>query len=231
MDRMCVPKYLFPHLDIFVFRRAVVSKSRTSSCSATQTNVQGRLWQLGVAMATLDAHVRHTALTSEAVQDPLQSNEMDPLMETGGVLLASMVEHVCFAGGAVSCAWRATAVLHGRSSRDRDFSPVQGEFEPSAPEATKMYMALVYPMFFRLLAAFVMIWDRQVTILNTTEMLVATMQFVALSAAVEGAMVVGGLRKRKVAVLAMAAGLVLKMGARGIMCLYFGADPRALRML
>lgn len=182
-------------------------------------------------MAALDAHVRHTALTSEEVHEPFRSKEMSPLMETVGILLASVMEHVCFAWGAVSCAWRATSMLYGRSSRDRDFSPVQGGFEASAPEATKMYMALVYPMFFRLLAAFVMIWDRQVTILNTTEMLVATMQFVALSAAIGGATVVDGLRKRKVVFLAMAVGLALKMGARGIMCLYFGTDPRALRML
>lgn len=182
-------------------------------------------------MAALDAHVRHTALTSEAVHEPLRSNEIDPLMETVGVLLASVIEHVCFAGGAVSCAWRATSMLHGRSGRGRDFSPVQGEFEASAPEATKMYMALVYPMFFRLLAAFVMIWDCQVAILNTTEMLVATMQFVALSAAVEGVKVVDGLHKRKVVFLAMTAGLALKIGARSIMCFYFGTDPRALRML
>lgn len=214
---------------------------------------QGRLWQLGVAMAALDAHLRHTALSSEAPSVPPAG---DPFWEAGGLLLAAVIEHACFAAGAVGFASSrirtAAAARRNRSrqggrrrSRNRNadddggsredadlddrgggggdddgwgsgvdgglpggnsdgeqeyedgyessssysLPPAQSESAattvataPSAatvvlaavspadgsgtgdavPHATKMYMAVVYPLFFRLLAAFVMIWDRQV---------------------------------------------------------------------
>ncbi|CAN0217395.1 unnamed protein product [Pylaiella littoralis] len=264
----------------------------------------GRLWQLGIAMAALDAHLRHTALSSEAAEAaaaatattnepylnvPVADNYGggggggDPFWEAGGLLLAAVIEHACFAAGAVLCAAsrirtaekakakakksRRNQNRNRRGSRNRDRNDNvfdgsrQGEEEgqdsderaeddertsasvgsgagaldgfggggaqhrgetgeaedddeydddpedheenedgydssssyslpparsdpfanvaPSAsaaavssggsvgagagaPRATKMYMAVVYPLFFRLLAAFVMIWDRQV---------------------------------------------------------------------
>ncbi|CAM9620946.1 unnamed protein product, partial [Hapterophycus canaliculatus] len=75
----------------------------------------GRLWQLGVAMAALDAHLRHTALSSEAAAAALEisgnisaadggSGARDPFWEAGGLLLAAVIEHACFAAGAVLCA-------------------------------------------------------------------------------------------------------------------------------
>ena len=191
-------------------------------------------------MSALDAHLRHTALSSEAAEPSWnvpqpEEKEIEPLWEAGGILLASMVEHAFFCGGAVLCGRIATEAFRRQRNRDlsqrsEDYSPVPGEFGAS-PAASKMYMALVYPMFFRLLAAFVMIWDRQVTILNTTELLVATMQFVALSAVLGGSAAVGGMGENRVAAAAVVAGLASKMVVRGILCLYFGTEARTLRML
>ncbi|CAN0135598.1 unnamed protein product [Ascophyllum nodosum] len=200
----------------------------------------GRLWQLGMAMSALDAHLRHTALSSEAAEPSWnvpqpEEKDIEPLWEAGGILLASMIEHAFFCGGAVLCGRIATEAFRRQRNRDLsqrsdDYSPVPGEFGAS-PAASKMYMALVYPMFFRLLAAFVMIWDRQVTILNTTEIFVATMQFVALSAVLGGSAAVGGMGENRVAAAAVVAGLASKMVVRGILCLYFGTEARTLRML
>lgn len=71
----------------------------------------------------------------------------------------------------------------------------------------------------------------QVAILNTIELLVATMQFVALSAVVGGPAAVSGMGDGGVAAMAILAGLASKMGARAVLCLWFGSDPRTLRML
>lgn len=220
-------------------------------------------------MAALDAHLRHTALSSAVAEDPSQnvlvaeSNGSalgggDPFWEAGGLLLAAVIEHASFAAGAVLCASRSTAVRHRRMSRrNREQENVYGDdgdgssgqqagdassvspenvdnvpaLNPPPPSATKMYMAVVYPLFFRLLAAFVMIWDRQVAILNTIALLVATMQFVALSAVVGGPAAVSGMGEGGVAAAAIFAGLACKMGARGVLCLFFGSDSRTLRML
>ncbi|CAM9211579.1 unnamed protein product [Scytosiphon promiscuus] len=328
----------------------------------------GRLWQLGVAMAALDAHLRHTALSSEAAAAQEISGSVpvadsssgagDPFWEAGGLLLAAVIEHACFAAGAVLCAssrvrssaaaaaaaakarrnrtrhaggrrnrqrsqdgsqaagggidhgggdsgtayrgggaednddeWRSSpdfgrsrdARAGGKQQARRQYggpgddaaddeeeedpedddgyessssyslppprpdlagaaaasSPSLAEVATSpggsigvgVPRATKMYMAVVYPLFFRLLAAFVMIWDRQVAILNTIELLVATMQFVALSAVVGGPAAVSGMGEGGVAAMAVVAGLASKMGARAVLCFWFGSDPRTLRML
>ena len=227
-------------------------------------------------MAALDAHLRHTALSSEAAQSlphpSLLSAENgvgsgggggDPFWEAGALLLAAVIEHACFAVGTVTYAalrYRNGARSRGRdltgddygsgsaggqnphhhhpgedssSSRENeeDFSPAVFVVAPPPPAATKMYMAVVYPLFFRLLAAFVMIWDRQVAILNTIELLVATMQFVALTAVIGGPAAVSGMGKGGVAAVAIVAGLASKMAARGVLCLCFGSDPRTLRML
>ncbi|CAN0092510.1 unnamed protein product [Laminaria digitata] len=259
-------------------------------------NFHGRLWQLGVAMAALDAHLRHTALSSEAAQTLPHPSLLsvdngvggggggaggggggDPFWEAGALLLAAVVEHACFAVGTV--AYAALRYRNGTRSRrgrkrnsgcdddddddgsgsdrgqhhhhnhhhhpgeDSSSSPEHDEaFSPAAvsavaspgprpPAAKKMYMAVVYPLFFRLLAAFVMIWDKQVAILNTIELLVATMQFVALTAVIGGPAAVSGMGRGGVAAVAIVAGLASKMVARGVLCLCFGSDPRTLRML
>ncbi|CAM9291140.1 unnamed protein product [Ectocarpus sp. 4 AP-2014] len=315
---------------------------------------RGRLWQLGVGMAALDAHLRHTALSSEAAAAAAAQESAgsvivagdgggDPFWEAGGLLLAAVVEHACFAAGAVLFATsrvrtaaaaararrnrnrqtgrrstRSTGTINGgrqeenwdefggggRTTADRrdddewrrsgdvggtgglgegqqqrrqdrageedgedgedgyessssyslppprpDSSSTVPSIAPSsataaAPplcvgggggggssRAAKMYMAVVYPLFFRLLAAFVMIWDRQVAILNTIELLVATMQFVALSAVVGGPAAVSGMGEGGVAAMSVLAGLASKMVARAVLCLWFGSDPRTLRML
>lgn len=218
-------------------------------------------------MAALDAHLRHTALSSEAAGSARSRNGLliagnannaagggDPFWEAGGLLLAAVVEHACFAAGAVLCARRGVAMRHERRTKknpDRDEinashdegdgGDVGGQNDmssrtkslemPVPPAATKMYMAVVYPLFFRLLAAFVMIWDRQLAILNTIELLVATMQFVALSAVVGGAAAVSGMGEGGVAACAIVAGWAAKMGARAVLCVCFGTDSRTLRML
>lgn len=71
----------------------------------------------------------------------------------------------------------------------------------------------------------------QVAILNTIELLVATMQFVALSAVVGGPAAMSGMGEGGVAAMAILAGLAAKMAARAVLCLWFGIDPRTLRML
>lgn len=217
-------------------------------------------------MAALDAHLRHTALSSEAADSDRSHNVLlaenvnnaagggDPFWEAGGLLLAAVVEHACFAAGAVLCARRSVAMRHERRTKknpgrdetsashdegggdevdgQNDSSPHTKSLElPVPPAATKMYMAVVYPLFFRLLAAFVMIWDRQLAILNTIELLVATMQFVALSAVVGGAAAVSGMGEGGVAACAIVAGWAAKMGARAVLCVCFGTDSRTLRML
>lgn len=233
-------------------------------------------------MAALDAHLRHTALSSEAAQTlphpSLISAENgvgiegggggdggggDPFWEAGALLLAAVIEHACFAVGTVTyAALRYRSGTRARRSRGRDpggdddgsgsdggqhhhpgedsssspendeaFSPAVFVAAPPPPAATKMYMAVVYPLFFRLLAAFVMIWDKQVAILNTIELLVATMQFVALTAVIGGPAAVSGMGRGGVAAVAIVAGLASKMVARGVLCLCFGSDPRTLRML
>lgn len=238
-------------------------------------------------MAALDAHLRHTALSSEAALDPSRNIHLpgdggigssnvnvgggDPFWEAGGLLLTTVVEHACFAAGAVLCARRCVAVRLRKQRRmgrkavphpddnfrgdhyqyrhagdtssiadkvdvhDDDIDPGDASSLRSGPtrppSATKMYMALVYPLFFRLLAAFVMIWDRQLAILNTIELLVATMQFVALSAVVGGPAEISGMGEGGFAAAAVVAGLASKMGARGILCFGFGGDPRTLTML
>eukprot|EP00904_Undaria_pinnatifida_P013975 jgi/Undpi1/9708/HiC_scaffold_27.g12164.m1 len=228
-------------------------------------------------MAALDAHLRYTALSSEALpRSPLSAENSvgiegggggggDPFWEAGALLLAAVVEHACFAAGTVTYAvFRYRNGTRNRRGRGRDSggcdddgsgsddggrqhhhpgydsssSPENDEaFSPAVvvatppPAAKKMYMAVVYPLFFRLLAAFVMIWDRQVAILNTIELLVATMQFVALSAVIGGPAAVSGMGKGGVAAVAIVAGLGAKMAARGMLCLCCGADPRTLWML
>lgn len=240
-------------------------------------------------MAALDAHLRHTALSSEAAQTlphpSLLSAENgvgvrgggggggdggggDPFWEAGALLLAAVIEHACFAVGTVTyAALRYRDGTRSRRSRGRDsngddggsgsdgeqhhnhhhrhpgedsspspenaeaFSPAVFVAAPPPPAGTKMYMAVVYPLFFRLLAAFVMIWDKQVAILNTIELLVATMQFVALTAVIGGPAAVSGMGRGGVAAVAIFAGLASKMVARGVLCLCFGSDPRTLRML
>lgn len=226
-------------------------------------------------MAALDAHLRHTALSSEAAYSERSQNVLlttengnnaaggggDPFWEAGGLLLAAVVEHACFAAGAVLCARRSVALRHERRRKDprgRDEinathdrgggDEADGRTGPSSSSSsrtksveisvvpppaatTKMYMAVVYPLFFRLLAAFVMIWDRQLAILNTIELLVATMQFVALAAVVGGAAAVSGMGEGGVAACAIVAGWVAKMGARAVLCVCFGTDSRTLRML
>lgn len=101
------------------------------------------------------------------------------------------------------------------------------------PSATKIYMAIVYPLFLRPLAGFVMIWDRQAAILNTIEILVATMQFVALTAVLEHHTLTkpGGSRLRYpggAAATAVMAGLFVKLIARTIFCEYLPVDCRNL---
>ncbi|CAM9598353.1 unnamed protein product [Ectocarpus fasciculatus] len=313
---------------------------------------RGRLWQLGVGMAALDAHLRHTALSSEAAAAAAAQESAgsvgvagdgggDPFWEAGGLLLAAVVEHACFAAGAVLFAtsrvrtaaakarrnrnrqtgrrntrstgattggrqeedwdeyggggrsaadrrdddeWRSSGDVgstgglgNGQQQRREDrggggdgedgedgyessssysLPPPRPDSSSNVPStapssaaaaaspvcggggggggscrAAKMYMAVVYPLFFRLLAAFVMIWDRQVAILNTIELLVATMQFVALSAVVGGPAEVSGMGEGGVAAMAVLAGLASKMAARAVLCLWFGSDPRTLWML
>lgn len=225
-------------------------------------------------MAALDAHLRRTALSSEAGHEGTSSlisaenggsdgKSGDPFWEAGGLLVAAVIEHACFAAGAVLCARRRSAARHRqrkrhRSAQEEEYSDdgeddggggddggqrgddsyaspknvdgVASSRAPPSPAATKMYMAVVYPLFFRLLAAFVMIWDRQVAILNTIELLVATMQFVALSAVVGGPATVSGMGEGGVAAVAIAAGMASKMVARGVLCLSFGTDSRTLWM-
>lgn len=242
-------------------------------------------------MAALDAHLRHTALSSDlssladASPKPrvggggiYNGDSSDPFWEAGGLLVAAVVEHVCCAAGAVLCARQLTfnapcarsdatesrnhtnadmptlqrgVGVSGDAKGDADISSprVGGQGDStaararggeagcgSAPSTTRMYMAMVYPLFFRLLAAFVMIWDQQVAILNTIELLVATMQFVALSAVVGGpatmAAGMGGIEGARVtAATSVVAGLVAKMVGRGLLCRYLGTDARTLTML
>lgn len=225
----------------------------------------------------------------------------DPFWEAGTLLLAAVLEHMCFAVGAVICARQMTSssaikqrnVVNaesksssssggnrgtkidmsprgagagekgtGRGDADLMSSPRVGvgqgdggaaaaSWRPTAGDdreapgvvsapvralTTKMYMAVVYPLFFRLLAAFVMIWDRQVAILNTIELLVATMQFVALSAVIGGpatkATGFSGMGSGKfAAATSVVAGLAAKMVGRGLMCRYLGTDTRTMTML
>lgn len=230
-------------------------------------------------MAALDAHLRHTALSNDPSSMSAPSGGHganitagDPFWEAGGLLLAAVIEHACFAAGAVLGAHRITATASRNRAREGEGNKgsddgaagagvVGGDGELSSPRgrgegdslakiaagagvgesaptlsATKMYMAVVYPLFFRLLAAFVMIWDRRVAILNTIELLVATMQFVALLAVIGGPATrgsgMGGVGEgRAAAAAAVFAGLAAKMCARGLLCQYLGTDTRTLTML
>lgn len=115
----------------------------------------------------------------------------------------------------------------------RSTEPKMPPMPPASP--TKIYMAIVYPLFFRLLAAFVMIWDRQVAILNTIELLVTTMQFIALSAVLEHPMTTDTTSGRRSgsssAAMAVAIGMIGKVFARGVLVGYLGSDTRTLMML
>lgn len=180
----------------------------------------------------------------------------------GWLLLVSLVEHASFAAGAVSWARVCASGQHRRLASTSAVDPpsernpggvgtaagggvVDGgsgtpspESEtlapsPATPSASKAYMAIVYPLFFRLLAAFVMIWDRQVAILNTIEVLVATMQFVALSAVLERSVPDQSPGRGKgVAAGAVLAGFAAKMSARAALSYCQSeSDPRDLSLL
>lgn len=185
--------------------------------------------------------------------------------ETAWLLLASFVEHACFSVGVILWVRICTLICNirrssapimfsdesrrvGRTSNGRRDSRTSPETKalgsaPSLlatspaplPSATKIYMAIVYPLFLRPLAGFVMIWDRQAAILNTIEILVATMQFVALTAVLEHhtSTKPGGSCLRYpggAAATAVMAGLFVKLIVRTIFFEYLPVDCRNLAM-
>ncbi|CAM9641939.1 unnamed protein product [Discosporangium mesarthrocarpum] len=217
---------------------------------------QGRLWQLGIGMAALDAYLRQVVSgcpRSELSQGQClaegyhisaaergtgaTASAVQPLVHAGVAFLVALFEHILFVGGVFFTHWGARWF---RSSRVRPKGTNTEESHPEGtkealvaahgPSRTKVYMAVVYPLLFRLVASFVIIWDQQAIILNIIGLLVLTMQYVALTAVLEG--VPGGGGGGSWAAAAVTAGMVGKVVARIVVFLVTaGKDHQAFCVL
>lgn len=156
---------------------------------------------MACALVVLDTHIKYAVYIDgmssspleHAVADPMD-NMRDQIRLVGLIFLLCMFEMLVY-----------TLVVVGASlllgSRKLGFAPgappvssagageakqpsVRGEHQPWLV-VEKLFKAVLYPNFGRLLVVFVMIWDQQVVVINIISMLVITSQYRALQAVME----------------------------------------------
>jgi Arv1-like family len=139
------------------YRHVLYNRSSTANLSVAS------LWQITAALVALDVYLmRQCQLTDLAA---LLLSPAEELQIALRLLLAAVGDHACYAASvAVVAALRAPAAV-------------------TAPAAKhKLYLAVLLPQAFKLGAAFVLIWDQNSAVVSTVRLLVASMQYIAVSA-------------------------------------------------